>query len=97
MKSVGKTLRKNLSILEVKGLDEYQKGLKLQAIYFKPEPAALKKAKSFRSLYHGSVSHGFCKYCSNRLQKGCLTALLLGTIKNWNGCQNQKRIVQSSS
>ena len=30
MKSVGKTLRKNLSILEVKGLGEYQKG-KLQA------------------------------------------------------------------
>ena len=73
MKSVGKTLRKNLSILEVKGLGECVRKSKQaieSSLYFKPK-LHFKKQNNFRSLYHGSVSDGFCKYCSDRLQKGC--------------------------
>ena len=88
MKSVGKTLRKNLSILEVKDLGECvrkSKQANVSSLYFPPKPG-FKKQNDFRSLYHGSVSHGFCKYCSDRLQKVFLTALLiLGTRSKLEG------------
>ena len=76
MKRVGKTLRKNLSILEgktwvsirerkVKASNRPLSMLNQSEQHFK----ILKKKKGFRSLSlsHGSVSHGFCKYCSERL------------------------------